>query len=96
VQRKSNVIDETENATDDCVAKCKQEHEEYTSAQLLDKLATMLSLNQLQVEEKFGHLLHAGLVIELCHQICVPSYGASLVVGKTKDDGGAPDLTLDP
>lgn len=90
------MIDESKDATGDCVAKCKQEHDGYTSAQLLSKLATMLSLNQLQVEEKFGHLLHAGLVVELCHQICVPGYGASLVVGKKKDDGGAPDLTLAP
>lgn len=90
------MIDETENATDDCVAKCKQEHEGYTSAQLLGKLATMLSLNQPQADEKFGHLQHAGLVVELCHQICVPGYGTPLMVGKKKDDGGTPDLTLDP
>ena len=90
------MIDETEKTMDDCVSKCKQEHAQYTSAQLLDKLAKMLSMSQLEAHEKFGDLLHAGLVTELCHQICVLGYGAPLEVSKKKDDGGAPNLTFDP
>lgn len=89
------MVNETEIAMDDCLAKCKQEHAQCTSAQLLDKLANMLSLSQTEATEKFGHLLHAGLVAELCHQICVPGYGASLEVDK-KAGGESPDLTHDP
>ena len=90
------MIDETEKALDDSVVKCKQEHAKFTSAQLLNKLATLLSLSEHQAQEKFGKLLHAGLVEQLCHHICVPGYGAPLEVTKQKDDGGAPNLTHDP
>jgi hypothetical protein len=90
-----DVSDEAENAIDDCVAKCPQVHERCTSAQLLDKLALKLSLSQDQVKETFERLLHAGLVAKLCHQVCVPGYGAPLEVAK-EDGAESSDLTHNP